>query len=315
VRAFVIPVKMQIMRQISRKRHDQDESPSTRPHARVLLAKETRLMQYYEDPDSKAAFPLKSLVVGVFLGLGVFGTGFVSVFGKVSIAGKEASFAAPKLKSKSTEGEHRGALTRLTRREINSKLQQVPVFYATKSSSGLAVLTADNDLGIFFTNPEDAEVFAKSKGANVGVTTLDDVYYTLLERKTKLASYLGGVAGNSDPNAKYVLRLSSTETKNVNEDWKTGHTDDIPLYRVQNLAFSKAEGLEIPLFLNKQDAIASYDRLETDKKKKDAPDIQVTSLKDMISIFGQGGIEGRAIEFYPSIASIEGAAKYSVNQK
>ncbi len=272
------------------------------------------LSQYKED---KAALPLKSLAIGLVAGLGVFGTGFVSVLGKASRDNQE-QIQAPKLKQSSTDGgERRGAMTRLTRKEIQGKLQQLPVFFATQDKDkGLVAFVSEEGKGYFFMNADDAETYAKANGCIVSVTTLDDVYYTLLVKKTKLATYLGGVAGSSPPDATYVLKPSTRELANVGLKWVEAHPNDIPLYRVQNLAFNKAEWLEIPLFTNKADGVTSFNRLEEDEKrkeKKDVPktDIQVTSLRDMIQIFSQGGVEGRAIEFYPSAENIEQAAKFS----
>ena len=39
--------------------------------------------------------------------------------------------------------------------------------------------------------------------------------------------------------------------------------------------------------------------------KLDAPEVQVTSLLDVLSLFSVGGFEGRALEFYPSLSALE----------
>jgi len=51
-------------------------------------------------------------------------------------------------------------MTRLTRREINNKLSQLPVFYA--SADGLGVYTKDGE-GFFFADKNDADIFANSQ--------------------------------------------------------------------------------------------------------------------------------------------------------
>jgi hypothetical protein len=88
------------------------------------------------------------------------------------------------------------------------------------------------------------------------------------------------------------------------------------------------------LFLNKEDALNSYQRLLDSKQSNSNADsrstsndkqqqqslslssssssivqaneviVQVTSLYDMIDLFSSGGFEGRAIEFYPSVDAI-----------
>ena len=85
------------------------------------------------------------------------------------------------------------------------------------------------------------------------------------------------------------------------------------------LAFQKDNGLELPLFLDREDAVSSYQRLLETKKTTSAkmtkdeliPDVEVTSLKKIVdSIFAVGGIESRAFEFYPSLKSIEYTQSY-----
>ena len=80
------------------------------------------------DDDDAPAFPLKSLLIGVLI-LGVVGTGFIDQIQKsIRDSTNSQQTKRKELKNKSVEGD-RGALTKLTRREINLKLAQVPVFY------------------------------------------------------------------------------------------------------------------------------------------------------------------------------------------
>ena len=98
----------------------------------------------------------------------------------------------------------------------------------------------------------------------------------------------------------------------VPSDWLEKHPDDIPLFRISNLAFNKDEVMEFPLFTRKEDAITSYNRLQETKKNQNniinkSPEIGVSSVKDIISLWNTGGFEGRALEIYPSMDSIDNA--------
>lgn len=80
-----------------------------------------------------------------------------------------------------------------------------------------------------------------------------------------------------------------------------------------DLVFNKQEGMEFPLFLRKEDALNSYDRLEeangevSQKASRPTPVVQETSLLDIITLFQGGGFEGRPLEFYPGMEDIEKA--------
>ena len=96
----------------------------------------------------------------------------------------------------------------------------------------------------------------------------------------------------------------------VPSDWLEKHPDDIPLFRIAKLAFNKGEVMEFPLFTRKEDALTSYNRLQEMKKVQnndESPEIGVTSVKDILSLWSTGGLEGRALEIYPSIDAIENA--------
>ena len=200
--------------------------------------KDISRLHYGTNDDDRAALPLTSVLIGLVAILGVFGTGFISTFGS---AAKQQN--APKLKNTS-EKEARGAMTRLTRREINKKLSAIPIFYPLDDNGGIYV---KDGVGKIFTDINDAQAATRNNNINVGVGTLDDVYYTLIEKKTKLATYLGGAVGKSDFTAQYYLNSPDT--------------NDVVLYRMPKLAFQKDNGLELPLFLDREDAVSSYQRL------------------------------------------------------
>lgn len=264
--------------------------------------KNLSLLSYSSDNDNKGISPKIVGLIFIF-GLGIFGTGFSGIFNSaINETVKE------KVLKKSIEGESRGAMTKLTRREMNIKLQQLPLFYATKDGS---VYTEDG-IGYFFIEKNDVESFIKDKkDLRVSATSADDVWFTLIEKKQKIGKFVEGVSAKSDPEAKYLLKASSLQLNEIPADWKEKHTnDDIPLFRVTNLAFNKNEVMEFPLFTRKDDAITSYQRLQESKTNVDVnktPDIGVTSIRDIVSLWGTGGFESRSLELYPSMDAIENA--------
>jgi hypothetical protein len=129
-----------------------------------------------------------------------------------------------------------------------------------------------------------------------------------------MGAFVEGIAGKSDQTAKYLLSGSKSEITRTPADWQASHSDDFPLFRVQNLAFTREEGLEIPLFTRQEDAMTAYKRLKEQtgtgpagKLSSDEPEVQVTSALDLIVLFSQGGFESRALEIYPSIDAITAA--------
>lgn len=270
------------------------------------------------------------VVLGIF---GLFGSELIGSVGNIQRTVVEQSKPASVqgLKQSSVEG-NRGAMTRLTKREINAKLQQVPLFYLATDNG--AVYTDGSNRGTFFAEKGDADKYMAqvgSKGSKVTVTavTMDKVYYSLIAKKQKVGKFIEGVAGVSDPAAEYILSAAQAAVKQTPEGWVTTHEHDVPLFRVAGLAFVKDDGLEIPLFVSKDDALSAFARLKESKSKdsedllsatrgssgsssstseaSSSPDVQVTSLLDLIQLFSTGGFEGRAIEIYPTIDAIEAA--------
>lgn len=287
-------------------------------------------LKAYDDYDDrgKTALPLKAVIAFIVLGFGVFGSGFLGTVNTAlrGLGPPGQQISQPTLKGSQNE-EKRGAMTSLTRREINAKLQSLPIFFGT-IDEGKSVFTKDGT-GIFFTEKGDAVAYFKKEDPSVTVaaTSLDDVFYTLIEKKTKLGKFVSGVSALSDPLATYTVRGSLAEYQAASDKYKSTHSqDDVILFRVPNLVFSKEEGLEVPLFLRKEDALTSYTRLQESKAAalarkggaaasvnpaaapvSDADAMatfQEVSLLDIISLFKTGGFEGRSLEFYPSVDSI-----------
>jgi hypothetical protein len=304
----------------------------TNPFENINNKKGTVLFDsYYEE--EKTITP-KAIITSVVLFLGIFGVGFLGPVNTLikDFTGNSKTDQTVQLK-KTGEDENRGALTKLTRKEINKKLSQVPVFFATKGAD--VIYTSDGE-GYLFLDKVDADKYAKSNNnLDISSTTLGNVYYALIDKKMKLGAYLDGPAGKADPEALYKLQMSSSQVNNIPSDWLSNHNNDIPLYLIPNLGFSKNEGLEVPLFTNKEDAITSYNRLKASKSNKSIPsststfdvssetpinnevpeNLQIVSLKDLITKFSKGGFEGRAIEIYPSMVAIEDATNLLSSSK
>ena len=85
------------------------------------------------------------------------------------------------------------------------------------------------------------------------------------------------------------------------------------------MAFEKENGLELPLFTERDSAKAAYERLKEDRAAKQpatgapaaeakvlAPDeFQTLSVLDVIELWNTGGSESRALELYPSMIEID----------
>ena len=280
--------------------------------------RQTTKLRAYGEEENKG-IPLKALGAGALIIFGVFGS---DIFGQLArttaqsakqlqVASSSSSSSATPEANNLKGADNVGSMTRLNRREINAKLSQIPIFFATDSATG-GIYTS-NGIANLFVEKNDADKLARSIGLQVSVsaTTLDDVYYTLIEKKTKL-TLVDGVVGKSEPSAKYLLQPSSSQFQQTTPSFQASHPNDIPLFRVTNLAFEKPNGLEVPLFLRREDALSAYERLQSAKTNSPdmkSPDVQVTSLLDLVKLFNTGGFEGRSLEVYPSMDAIEEARK------
>ena len=290
--------------------------------------------------ESKSSSGLSFKIIGVLV-LGIVGLFGSDIFGSLNTIKTavidQSKPSITELKGTSTtdantNSANRGSLTRLTKREINSKLSQLPVFFISTDEGKSIYINENDNTGKFFIDKSNADKYSvtnKIVNSKTCATTMDVVYYPLIVKKQKIGSFIDGIVGNANPTAKYELEGSIDQLAYTSDEWQSKHIHDIPLFRAPGLAFQKNEGLEIPLFVRKEDALNSYQRLLDSKQsdsdfdssgkrnalqpsssslvKADEVVIQITSLYDMISLLSTGGFEGRAIEFYPSIESINDA--------
>ena len=67
--------------------------------------------------------------------------------------------ASPSRSDLKTTDSTRGAMTRLTRKEINLKLQQIPVFFVTEENAETSILVQDG-IGRFCNDTKDIHIHA-----------------------------------------------------------------------------------------------------------------------------------------------------------
>ena len=331
---------------------------------------QTRLYGFSDYDESKSS-SISFKIIGILL-LGIVGLFGSDIFGSLNTIKTnliEQSKPSSISDLKGDTSTNRGSLTRLTRKEINLKLSQIPVFYISIDEGKSIYLSYNgnsnnnndvnnneantNYIGTFFIDKINADEYILKnniQNSKIYVTTIDKIYYPLLIKKQKIISnnsFMDSVVSNSNPSAKYQLEGSLNQLLYTSKEWQLKHNNnnddndnhnhDIPLFRIPGLAFQKEnEGIVIPLFLKKEDALNSYQRLldskqsnsNTDSSKSSSSSfndeqqkslslssssslvqaneviVQVTSLYDMIDLFSSGGFEGRAIEFYPSVDAI-----------
>mmetsp|Transcript_48399 Transcript_48399/g.58396 ORF Transcript_48399/g.58396 Transcript_48399/m.58396 type:complete len:365 (-) Transcript_48399:515-1609(-) len=168
---------------------------------------------------------------------------------------------------------------------ISQKLQNVPVFYVSSNS--------DNDSrgDIFYVSYDDAtEASSKTKDSVVKSMTLDKVMYKSSNGDISSSSYK-------------VIPSSSAraDAENIKLDLVN---NDIPLFVADKLAFAGNNGgpPQVPLFLERQDAITSYNRLrQSSSTLPPEATIRATTLLDELNSMEKGTRPRVAqLEFYAS---------------
>ncbi len=127
----------------------------------------SQLMMYQEENPVKVSSVLV-LTVGI---VGVFG---ISSFSFIKdLPGTIIPSEKIQLKN---ESPARGAMTRLTKREINNKLNQVPAFYVKNSNNGVYIDNGNGaNVGYFFLEKEDCDKYVEVNKLNkndIKATTL-----------------------------------------------------------------------------------------------------------------------------------------------
>ena len=215
---------------------------------------------------------------------------------------------------------------KLSRSNIQDKLNAVPVFYLVDTTTATRTTTPVMSSEIYVSY-EDALGAASSSNSNTVVkgTTLDQVMYPLVLKRGRMrmapppleieeaeaqvlaAAKNGDTNSNSNSNNNvlptYRLIPSSKAVqqykKSTNNEGLT--TSDVPLFVADRLAFGSSEGPQLPLFLNEDDCIASYQRLQqgSNGKLPVEPTIRTSSLLQTVLSMEKGTRPGlKQLAFY-----------------
>jgi len=209
-----------------------------------------------------------------------------------------------------------GKLVGLMRSEINAKLSQIPLFYLETSSG--AVFVAEGKGKFYLSAPEARAALETIQSENseaysslkINAATLDEVYYPLIAKKSKVGSFVQGVASLSDTTAEYSLVSGRSSIKDAKETNSEIGVSDVPLFFSRKIQFQPkrpGEKNQIPLFLEKDDLATTWARLrESNALLPVQPDIEVTSFQAIVSQMEKGGAANtRQYEFYPSLSAID----------
>lgn len=195
---------------------------------------------------------------------------------------------------------------KLSRAQIQEKLNRVPVFYvANNDDSSIA------GEHIYFSY-EDATSAAGSDDQKVKVTTLDQVMYPLVLKRGRMRMAPAPVEvsnaeaklgeNSSSDDVSFGLIPSQHALQAASELGFTLQKGDVPLFAADRLAFASNSGPEVPLFLEKGDCISSYKRLRGASSSSKLPEeatIRVTTLNDQLRSMERGSLPAmRQIQFF-----------------
>jgi len=200
---------------------------------------------------------------------------------------------------------------RLSRAAIQEKLNSIPVFYLVDDS---AIMSTE----IFLSYADATLALLENSGMNVKATTMDQVAYPLiLERgRMRMAPPPAAIKkaedalndeNNKDSKKSYRLVASKSSLKAAAEYNTKMDDGDFPLFVADRLAFAGgARGPQLPLFLEKEDCVSSYERLrEVSKTLPEIPNIRTTTLKTELTSMEKGSRPGVAqLVFYASVPDL-----------
>lgn len=193
----------------------------------------------------------------------------------------------------------------LSRSAIQEKLNSVPVFYiATQGSMGTNI----------YMSYEDA-VAASGPSSSVKGTTLDQVMYPLVLKRGRMrmapppAEVEKAEAKIMEAKAEspaYRLIPSKASVKQAKEYGMELSSSDIPLFVADRLAFGGSKGPQLPLFLDKDDCVSSYNRLRSDKSSlPEQPNIRTSTLLQTVLSMERGTRPGLSqLSFYSTAGDL-----------
>jgi len=201
----------------------------------------------------------------------------------------------------------------LSRSAIQEKLNSVPVFYiATAGNDGSTTMGTDIYLSF-----EDANAAAAGiSSSSVKGTTLDQVMYPLVLKRGRMrmapppaeVERAEGKILNSDKSDARDYRLvpSKLSVQQAKEFDLTLSSSDIPLFVADRLAFGSPKGPQLPLFLDKDDCITSYQRLRQGKSSlPEEPNIRTATLLETLISMEKGTRPGVSqLAFYATAGDL-----------
>jgi hypothetical protein len=115
---------------------------------------------------------------------------------------------------------------------------------------------------------------------------------------------------SSDSPKKYRLVPSKAAIEQAKEFNMNLADSDIPLFVADRLAFASPKGPQLPLFSDKSDCVASYQRLRAGKSSlPEQPKIRSTSLMDELYSMEKGTRPGVSqLAFYGTADDVDKAA-------
>mmetsp|Transcript_45189 Transcript_45189/g.88419 ORF Transcript_45189/g.88419 Transcript_45189/m.88419 type:complete len:326 (+) Transcript_45189:38-1015(+) len=200
------------------------------------------------------------------------------------------------------KGPGPGGFQSLSRAGIQKKLNTVPVFY---------IPTQEGIQSNIYLSYDDATAAAKSSGRgadDVKATTLDQIYYPIILRRGRMrmappppeiAAVEASLADDTSEKKEFYKLIPSstaisavTSSDMVNNIFTGADKSAIPVFSAERLAFAGPEGPQLPLFLEKEDCLQSYQRLRSrgssNRRYPEIPVLRITTLLDEVKSMERG---------------------------
>mmetsp|Transcript_17286 Transcript_17286/g.26743 ORF Transcript_17286/g.26743 Transcript_17286/m.26743 type:complete len:350 (-) Transcript_17286:194-1243(-) len=272
----------------------------------------TKLQMSFNDDDDGPSFV--TTVVGVIFVLLFVGSSLLPIF-DMAQQGRDMtdlSIADSVVTRQDAPGKLKGFESKydsLSRAAIQEKLNAIPVFYTVDEHGSLGS-------NIYLSYADALSTVTGSSSSTVKATTLDQVMYPLILKRGRMrmapppqeVSQAEEVLRDEGSEPKtYQLIPSSKAQNDADELGLTLPSGDIPLYIADKLAFAGPKGPQVPLFLEKADAVTSYNRLrESSGNKLPAqPNIRTATLLDQLSSMEKGTRPGVSqLVFYGAVEDL-----------
>lgn len=262
-------------------------------------SKQTSLSMVRGDNEGPGATGV-SIIAGILLFVFVAGS-LLPLAGTLDL--KSAPIADSAVTRQDAPGKYQNVQSQqfsLSRSAIQEKLNAVPVFYvATIGADGSASMSTD----LYMSYDDASAVSAGIPSSTVKGTTLDQVMYPLVLKRGRMKMAPPPIEveqaeakimeiGRSESPA-YRLVPSKTSMAQAKELGLELSDSDIPLFLADRLAFASTKGAQLPLFLDKDDCITSYNRLRKAKTTlPEQPNIRTSTLLETLLSMEKGTRQG-----------------------